>query len=138
MQEEREVGGGHEEYVGLHGDLNSHDNLTHEVGNNKVDKGDTNGTDSHEWGQNIGAGRFNSGGPNQGFNVGKVDFKRNGFKKPRILAQPRKEKGQCSSSPVLRPFKRSRHQMDEDFSFSHQFPATAPVEAFQQDLCLKL
>ncbi|MFS7972273.1 hypothetical protein Hanom_Chr09g00842761 [Helianthus anomalus] len=131
MQEERDIGGGLEEHVGLHGNLMSHNIVTHEVGYTKVDKGDNIGEDSQEWGQNIGAGGFNSGGPNQGFNVGIVDSKRIGLKYPRFLAQPRKVKGKSSSPPVLRPFKRSRQQMDEVFSFAQQFPATAPVEAFK-------
>ncbi|MFS7954961.1 hypothetical protein Hanom_Chr07g00636831 [Helianthus anomalus] len=138
MQEERESGRGLEEHVGLHGNLRSHNSEMNEVRNKNMDKGDNIGADSQEWGQSIRAGGSNSGGPNQGFNVGNVGAKRFGFKHPRILAQSRKVKGKSSSPPVLRPFKRSRQQMDEEFSFPNQIPASAPVEPFEQERCRRI
>ncbi|MFS7979991.1 hypothetical protein Hanom_Chr10g00934151 [Helianthus anomalus] len=132
MQEERECGGGLEEHVGMHGNLRSHNSVLHEVRNYNMDKGDNIGTDSQEWGQNNRDGGSNSGGPNQGFNVGIVGSNRIGFKHPRILAQSRKVKSKSFSPPVLRPLKRSRQQLDEEFSFPYQIPATAPVELFKQ------
>ncbi|MFS7920404.1 hypothetical protein Hanom_Chr03g00224471 [Helianthus anomalus] len=79
-----------------------------------------------------GAGRVDSGGPSdQGFKVGNGNLRRTGFKKPKILAQPRKDKGRCLTPTESRPKKRSRHLLDEEFSFSShlQCPGTAPVVA---------
>ncbi|MFS7940031.1 hypothetical protein Hanom_Chr05g00458871 [Helianthus anomalus] len=139
MHVEREDGGGNdlEEGGGLHENMGRHHDSTQQVGPEKVDKVDLNGFVYSELGQAKGAGWFESGGPSlPGFKVGNVDNKRTGFKKPKILAQSRKEKGQCSSPAVLRPKKWCRHLMDEEFSFQSppQFPAIAPEEAQDQNV----
>ncbi|KAF5754380.1 putative RNA recognition motif domain, nucleotide-binding alpha-beta plait domain superfamily [Helianthus annuus] len=76
-----------------------------------------------------GAGGVGSGGPNSlGFNLGKVETKRSGFKRPKILAHNRKEKAHNCSPTELRPKKRSRQVVDEVFpSLSpRQYTGSAP------------
>ncbi|MFS7930229.1 hypothetical protein Hanom_Chr04g00341671 [Helianthus anomalus] len=134
MHEERETGGRFDFEVGdmMHVNMGNKHDAAQEVGPEKVDKVEFNRGSFSETGNPFGAGRVESGGPSgPGFNVGIGNLRRTGFKKPKIMAQPRKEKGRCLTPSESRPKKRSRHLLDEEFSFSSppQCPGTDQVDA---------
>ncbi|MFS7904258.1 hypothetical protein Hanom_Chr01g00033991 [Helianthus anomalus] len=131
MHDEREKGGrvDFEGVVPPLDNLGMNHDVAQEVGPVEVDKGDFNKGSFSERGIQSDAGRVGSGGPSApGFNVGLGNIRRTGFKKPKIMAQPRKEKGRCLTPTEPRPKKRSRLALDEGFSFtpSPQRPESDP------------
>ncbi|KAF5765496.1 putative RNA recognition motif domain, nucleotide-binding alpha-beta plait domain superfamily [Helianthus annuus] len=132
MHEERENGGRFDFEVGdtMHVNMGNNHNVAQEVGPEKVDKVEVNKGVNVD--NPLGVSRIDSGGPSgPGFILGIGDSRRSGFKKPKILAQPRKDNGRCLTPTELRPKKRSRLLLDEEFSFSPppQCPGTNQVEA---------
>ncbi|MFS7974883.1 hypothetical protein Hanom_Chr10g00874001 [Helianthus anomalus] len=134
MHEDRETGGGFDFEVGdtLHVNLGNKYVAAQEVGPEEVDKVEFNRGVFSEMGYTLGVGRVDSDVPSDtGFKVGNRNLRRTGFKKPKIMAQSRKDKGRCFTPTESRPKKRSIHQLDEEFLLSPppQCPGSDPVDA---------